>query len=295
MDILVEPSFFLINLVKWRDEKIRTNFLDTVGNLFTTVREFEDYFNVCISRDFIDLIWDDPDNIFKHDKKVRQELFEPLFRLLQYISVSDDLKCGELSPPLHPYYEDQISENLIATLHELLRSCKQALFLTLNEKLRENSTYDFTCEEHGKLQLVSMGQVFDWVKYFDFSSDHFWPKESNILDLQVFLHVLRLQARSNGQMNDIYKSVSFSQSIYRQICRENRSGLRKKLITNISRRIYMDQSTASRAKSLKDEPIRNRNGDIRRFRIDNNYRIHYQYDKNGGIMLLNYGVHDDAL
>jgi len=36
----MEPTFFLINK-QWHDEEIRTNFLETIGELLTIIREYK--------------------------------------------------------------------------------------------------------------------------------------------------------------------------------------------------------------------------------------------------------------
>lgn len=115
----MEPTFFLINK-QWHDEEIRTNFLETIGELLTIIREYKDYFNVIVPEDFIYLFWESSNNIFKYDKKLRQELFEPLLNLLKPFPVSDNFICGHIIPALNSHLDTCIWENLIAAIHAIL-------------------------------------------------------------------------------------------------------------------------------------------------------------------------------
>lgn len=277
---------FLIDKESWNSEDIREQFINQIIFLFQTIKQY-DFLKVNWTDNMESIIWQYVELTpwIKHSL-YRNMLMEPFYRFLvnEVIRYEDkDNRCGYFSANVE-FFNEQIKQIFINLVHTGFNDDKSMLVFPYYGRAKADDELNFICSSHGDLQFKTITDSDKWISNLDLSTDYFWPMFYDDVNVAHFKTAIILGISINhGYL--VYKDFDFSSDFITAITNEVTN--RDRILKALSLRLSMNQKAASQNKSLHDEPIRV-NDKLRRFRVDQKCRIHYEYDDLGSIIFHEY-------
>lgn len=295
MNAVFDPSILFIDYYEWLNEESQTKFLEhfnSLINLIHTTNNISIYFtDEMQNKQIYNALYSPP---YINDRDWGNKMIPILARFfiphIEIVDVKDYSICDHR--PTFNCINSEIKEEFLKILH-LLIIRKEEFYLCIglpNLPISNSLIFDCTCHKETSNHKI-VKTISDLLKYINNLSDLFYPTELNQIDR--FRIGLRFCAIKFFNSNVVF-NYGFNKSFINSIMgRTNKD----QIMWAISLRLTITQKEAAINGSLQDENFTYKGVKIRRMRVSENNRIHYNYDNNGKIIFLDYfgeGEYDNA-
>ncbi|MTV51030.1 hypothetical protein GJ688_19195 [Heliobacillus mobilis] len=295
LETVFEPSLIFIHESDWEDEYRRDQFLKTLISFCNVIDKYK-FTKIYWNQELDAILWTDPVlPPWRINRDWKLKIIPTLYRTIKSNSIDlvfpDNLDICQVEPPLMLSIRKDISYIFLKIVHYLITQNKQ-IYLCLGNNNSTNNTYKFSCNCHDNSLLpININNADDWFHHLGVENVC-WPNSMKDLDKLVF-------SIEFTAMHHIKKKIcnkfSFSQEFIKIISKE--SIRKKEILFSITKRLVFNQYEAASDHGLQDESL-NGNEKERRFRVNREHRIHYEYQADRTIFFTKYfgeGEHDSGL
>ena len=294
MNTILDPAILFVSETDWHDEETQDEFLN---HLLDNLKNIDEYSIAKIywNDDFESSLWASPQKPpWRVQKDWKNQLVPYIYKLFSKNSIelnfASNLSSCDVLPLMNKCHSDNINDCFLKLMHEIIDR-KEEIFLCLSikNKLSNSNKYSFTCTCHSnRLVPELINKPDDWLNHIDLENNY-WPNDTT--EFENFVKAIEIvRKRDFGDKPFLYNYM-FSEGFIKDIIdiKENK----KNIIESTAKRLVLTKQEAGQDHGLRHEYLEQKKE--YRFRITQDYRIHYKFSNEKEIIFLNCGKHDSGL